>query len=312
VSALLLLAACVPKGRYELTQVQLEATRLAMDTRVAACAQDQHTAEALRFDLEEEVALRQLQLDELDARCGVVEAEVTALRAERALLLDELVQLRDDLEAARATRRGPPPAPVVLPEVARLAREDVLAKITAHERDRLLHERIESANAGTREAFAELVEQGRVAVAEAPTGEAVVVTIPSGLLFQEGFATLSPRGQELVEAVGRALERVPGRAVVVLGHTDDRKAHSADFPSNWERAFTYALAVVRGLQGAGTPASFTAASAGESAPAAPNEEAAGRKANERVELWIRLDPLLTTRFAPTPPEAPAPEEPVEP
>jgi chemotaxis protein MotB len=150
-------------------------------------------------------------------------------------------------------------------------------------------------------AFHDLVAEGRAELDV--RGGATVLRIPTRMLFQEGFTTLSPRGEQIVAAVAEGLANVPGRVVTIEGHTDDVEMPTAEIASNWDRGFSRAVAVLRGLEGA--PAHFVVASFAGTRPIADNTTPEGRERNRRIELVIALDPDLPTAFDPTRAEAPA-------
>lgn len=309
---------CVPKGKHEITEVQLQATRAALSARTAQGIVDGTAADERRVALEAEIARRQLQLDELLARAAIRDVEIVRLEAERLVVVDELNRLEAELGTVRAripvpkpTKKEPvPPAPEPVPEtvvapVATLARAEVTAAIEAHRLEDVDRQRLEAAQVAVMAAFAGLVTDGHAEVE--PRGMATVVRIPTALLFQEGFTTLSPRGAQIVAAASEALKTVAGRRVKVEGHTDDVPVHTAEFASNWERAFSRALAVLRGLEESG--ALLSAASFAGTRPLVGNETAEGRERNQRVELVIEVDPGVVTAFEATPPpeeEPPAP------
>ena len=101
---------------------------------------------------------------------------------------------------------------------------------------------------------------------------------------------------------------MPGLRVTVEGHTDDQPVHTAEFASNWERAFSRAVAVLRGLEASG--ALLSVASFAGTRPLVANDTAEGRERNQRVELVIEVDPGVVTAFEATPPpeDAVTPEE----
>ncbi len=303
---LLALAACVPKGQHEITSVQLSATRTALSAQVQQCAADQQAAEARVAELEAEIALRQAQLDEIVARHALDEeafarhaadlvavlAEVEALKAER----DHLLSL--------VPKRARPETPAGAPAAAA-----VEAAVAAALRDSHAHDVDEARTAAAHEAvvgaFAALVAEGKAEVE--PRGSGTVVRFPTSLLFQEGFTTLSPRGAVVVSAAAEALAGLPGRRVVVEGHTDDAPIHSAAWPSNWERGFSRAVAVLRALEAAGVPA-LSVASYADTRPLVPHDREGAAARNDRVELLVEVDPGLLEAFPTSAPEEEEEEE----
>jgi chemotaxis protein MotB len=306
IAAMLILAGCVPKGTHEVAVVQLEATRTALSARTAQCIEDASAAELAQAALQEEIAARQLQLDELVARGTSRDQDLARLQTERLALLDELARVQGQLEALKAElakrqkgSKGPAPSVPGPPSIVELARDEVSTALIAHHQEEIERERLLAAYSAAKTAFTPLIEQGRAEVL--PRGDHTVVRIPTELLFQEGFSTLSPRGSQIVAEAAQALGAIPGRIVTIEAHTDDRPVHTAEFPSNWERGFAYAVAVLRALEGSDAPARLSAASFADSRPLVPHDSPE-RARNERIELFIRVDPELSERFPPTPPE----------
>jgi len=73
-------------------------------------------------------------------------------------------------------------------------------------------------------------------------GNRTVVTLRAPELFQSGSATVAPGHEALFTAIGRALEAVPGR-IVIIGHTDDQPLRSFKYADNIELSRARAIAV---------------------------------------------------------------------
>jgi type VI secretion system protein ImpK len=115
-----------------------------------------------------------------------------------------------------------------------------------------------------------------------------IVTVRGDGLFAPASATLAPERAALMQRIAAALARTPG-AVIVSGHTDDVPIRTARFPSNWhlseERARTVRdLLVAAGLDGGRVVGEGRA----EAEPVAPNDTAANRALNRRVEITLRV------------------------
>jgi type VI secretion system protein ImpK len=132
------------------------------------------------------------------------------------------------------------------------------------------------------------IARGEVAVADSAGMSTIVIR--SDRLFASGSARLEPGIEAVVLRVADALERVPG-TIVVTGHTDEVPIRTARFPSNWELSTERAASVVKLMAGRLKDASrLRAEGLADSAPAAPNDSAANRARNRRVEIILRSSP----------------------
>jgi type VI secretion system protein ImpK len=132
------------------------------------------------------------------------------------------------------------------------------------------------------------IARGEVAVVDAAGTSTIVIR--SDRLFASGSARLEAGIEPVVVRVAAALERVPG-AILVTGHTDDVPIRTARFPSNWELSTERAASVVKLMAGSlKDPARLRAEGLADSAPAAPNDSAANRARNRRVEIVLRSAP----------------------
>lgn len=128
------------------------------------------------------------------------------------------------------------------------------------------------------------IARGLVRVTERP--DRTVVEINGDGLFGSGSAEVEAGYIPLIERIGDALKGVPGN-VVVAGHTDNQRLLSARFPSNWHLSQARAAAVKDMLAArTGAPARFTAEGRGDTEPLAPNDTAANRAKNRRVDITI--------------------------
>ena len=132
------------------------------------------------------------------------------------------------------------------------------------------------------------IERGEVAVSDTPGASSIVIR--SDRLFASGSARLEASLEPVVLRVAEALERVPG-TILVTGHTDDVPIRTARFPSNWELSTERAASVVKLMAGKlQDPSRLRAEGLADSAPAAPNDSAANRARNRRVEIILRSAP----------------------
>lgn len=307
-----LLASCVTKGRFEVSQIQLDATRAALSTRDAEA---RRAAEAARG-----------REDALEGRIGELETSLQVQQVHQDELTAEVERLTSAL--AEHTLRGqtecpplpepppppegePPPDPVEeAPDVTErrlhvaASLETVRDALDARARARLIAAERNTLHTQVEDAFQSLTDDELAFID--PREEGTVVRFLVAKLYNENQTTLSPLGIELVDRMAVALRQLPAHRLVVVGHTDDRAVHSLVHPSNWELAFAYAAGVVRSLKDAAIPMEMSAESRAGEDPLVPPIDAEARRLNRRVELLL----IPKTIELPEPePSAPAPDEP---
>ncbi len=266
-----LLLSCVTKGSYELVEVQLDATRTALNARSAAYYEDLAERDAQIAALEDELERLRAAHRQLRERQERQVAELDAAREELArlgsrlededgepLIDADVQQLRDALE--RASR-------------AAFQEEQRMARFLSW-RDR----------------FAVLEGAGEVELEL--RGSQTVVRVPTKRIFNEGRVSVSPRGEVLLRDLAVALREGPEHTIEVIAHTDDRPFHTAEFNSSWELGFRQAMTLVRAFEQAGISEGVTAGSAAGKHPIADNATPEGRDRNRRIELVITPRPIL--------------------
>jgi chemotaxis protein MotB len=146
------------------------------------------------------------------------------------------------------------------------------------------------------------------------SGGRIKVDLVDKILFGEGDASISPKGENVLMRVGGVLASVADKKIQVSGHTDDLNISErlvAQYPTNWELAGARATNVVRFLEEkANVPGRrLVAAAYGPWEPISSNKTASGRARNRRIEI------VLTPQLAPAPidgavvAKAAAPEKP---
>ncbi len=103
-------------------------------------------------------------------------------------------------------------------------------------------------------------------------------------LFRSGKSSIRDEYQPLLNKVGEALAKLPGR-VLVTGHTDSVPIKTLRFPSNWhlskERADSVAARLAEII---GDPGRFTVEGMGATQPRVPENPKDAR--NRRVEITL--------------------------
>jgi chemotaxis protein MotB len=229
-----------------------------------------------------------LEKKQLEERVRLLEASSQSLGTERVALLEELDELREAQAALETDVRRLRKAEAELSES--LAARSAELESRSEEVDRL------------RETYEGLVADLE---AEVATGEIEIQQLREGLrlnltqevLFSSGSAEVNASGRVVLAKVAERVREIP-HEVEVQGHTDNVPIHSKRYPTNWELAGARASRVVRLLEERGVaPERLCAVSHGEFAPVAPNDSAAGRAKNRRIE--ITLKPVGAVAAAPT-------------
>jgi chemotaxis protein MotB len=125
-------------------------------------------------------------------------------------------------------------------------------------------ERIAASMSGARKApLQEMRERVEDLVARSPElrdrviarddAEGLGIEFKDALLFDSGSAEVRPEGRRAIAEVARLLGSLPGRAVLVEGHTDEVPIRTAHFHSNWELSSQRAINVLAALEAGGIP-----------------------------------------------------------
>jgi chemotaxis protein MotB len=119
--------------------------------------------------------------------------------------------------------------------------------------------------------------------------EGLRLNVSDEVLFATGSAELDSIGRDVLIKVAGQLKSLSD-FIEVRGHSDDLKIRGSlakVYPSNWELAAARAARVVRLLESQGVPGDRLAAvSLGPNQPVAPNDSAANRARNRRIEIRL--------------------------
>lgn len=129
------------------------------------------------------------------------------------------------------------------------------------------------------------VARGLVTVTETPGR--TTITLRGEGMFGSGSAEVNRDTAPLLERIGDALNTLPGK-VIVVGHTDNTKPGlSARYPSNYDLSKARATSVMNALAArAGPGTRYSAEGRGDAEPVVPNDSAAARARNRRVDLVV--------------------------
>ena len=120
--------------------------------------------------------------------------------------------------------------------------------------------------------------------------EGLGIEFRDALLFDSGSAKLRDQAEPAIGEIARLLEGLPGRPVIVEGHTDDVPINTASFHSNWELSSQRAINVLQALQRSGVARERMSARAyADTRPLSPPAEQdveQRRASNRRVVIRV--------------------------
>lgn len=121
--------------------------------------------------------------------------------------------------------------------------------------------------------------------------EGLVVSLKEVGFFDSGSASIRPASLGAIERLVEVLKSRP-EALRIEGHTDDVPIHNAQFASNWELSTARATEMISVLitRFGLPPEHLSAAGYGQFHPIAPNDTAAGRAQNRRLDVVILAEP----------------------
>lgn len=113
------------------------------------------------------------------------------------------------------------------------------------------------------------------------------ISFEDALLFDFGKAEINSSGLAFLDKIAALAQEISG-LVRVEGYTDNVPIHTYRFPSNWDLSTARAVSVVKYLVEIGKvkPQRLSAVGYGESRPLVPNDSAANRARNRRVEIVL--------------------------
>lgn len=135
-----------------------------------------------------------------------------------------------------------------------------------------------------REALLKEIEEGKLLIRQ--EGSEVIIQILERDSFESGEADLDPAFMPTLEKIGDLVLSIPS-AVIVSGHTDNVPIYTSQYRSNWDLSAARAASVVHVLLEAGVdPKRIMASGHADTQPRAPNDTAANRALNRRIDITL--------------------------
>ena len=266
---------CVKKALYDAQTEQLTTCKRSLGTcgqsgdqlkeQLRLCDQQlaklRETIEATKSRANQDLGELQRSLDDATVLNASLRAELERLGGNVDSLVKEKGALTSSLEAVKAR----------LEELRR-------AQAAAERRTQQMHQLVQR--------FRKMADAGQLAVG-VRRGR-MVLQLPADVLFDSARAALKPAGRQTIVRIATVLRGVRDRQFQVAGHTDDQPIASKNYPSNWYLSVSRAIKVVEILVHAGVkPSVLSASGYGEFDPIVPNDSAANRQRNRRIEIVIQ-------------------------
>lgn len=120
--------------------------------------------------------------------------------------------------------------------------------------------------------------------------EGVYIDIQEAIMFDPGLADLKDNGQETMSRLAGLFELFENE-IIIEGYTDDIPTGGGRFETNWELSVARSVTVLRYLYENHdiAPTRLSARGYGEYRPIVPNDSAANRTLNRRVNIVIVHD-----------------------
>lgn len=120
----------------------------------------------------------------------------------------------------------------------------------------------------------------------------LIITLKDAVPFASGDADLPEQALPVIKKIARIADERSQVLLEIIGHSDDRRIATSQFPSNWELSTARASRVARALIAAGVePVRITAQGLAHFRPKVPNIDERSRGINRRVEIRLSSSPV---------------------
>ncbi len=123
-------------------------------------------------------------------------------------------------------------------------------------------------------------------------GKGIRFVLQDEVLFTPGTAKLRPQFFRVIDSVLGVLKTFPVEELRIEGHTDNTPIRNERYPSNWELSVDRATSVLRYIESKSLydARRLVAVGFGEFRPTVPNDSAANKTKNRRVEIYAAKKP----------------------
>ena len=198
------------------------------------------------------------------------------LKSEREKYLKELAELKSDYERKISGMNK---------EIANLNNElSELQKLNEKQKEEL--ERMEDQAKEIENKLAEEIKKGEITLKR--FHDKLIINIDDKICFDSGSSELKKDVMPALQKITAILVSYPENRIIVEGDTDNVPISTARFRDNWQLSTERALSVLNYLlrEKKLNPTRFSAAGYGEYNPILPNNTAANRSLNRRVDIVV--------------------------
>jgi chemotaxis protein MotB len=268
-------------NRIESLNKELENLKKQHESDRQQCASRIKELESMTDLLKKKGGDRENQLIEenrrLQKRC---ENDLTKLRDELAAERKKNLKELDDLRAAYEKKIAE-----LNKDIANLNNElSNLKRLTDKQKDELA--RMEEQAKELEKQLAEEIQKGDITLKR--YHDRLVIDIGEKISFDSGKADLKKSVMPALEKITAILNNYPENKIIVEGHTDNVPISTSRFRDNWQLSTERALSVLYYIlrEKRLNPSRFSAAGYGEYNPVVPNDTAANKALNRRVEIVV--------------------------
>ena len=282
------------KQRKPAIMIARETAQTAEDARVIAVKRqeeealqkEREAAAAREAEAKKQAALEQQQREQAETERKAEEARRS--QAEAAKALADAARAKAEADQAAAEQRRLQAELIATKEAAERAKAEAAQAQAAAAAEKAQREAAEAerlrqqAELEKQQLRAQLLQQLNAVLETKDTDRGLVVTM-ADVLFDSGQYTLRPAAREKLAKLSGIVLAHPGLRLAAEGHTDS--TGGADFNQRLSVKRAEAVTTYLGGQGVAQDA-LSAEGFGDTLPISPNNTAAGRQQNRRVELIV--------------------------
>ena len=277
-----------PTPVAEVRQQTIDETKQTLEFTDATSDKDELKPSESKDDIER--APIQRQPDSLTPNDIQLETELQALSDMVSTMQQEMAEIIEEVaeKLSEEEQQALDEAQANLEQIDAKVDEIIALEETLEPREVIVEPDYEQTNEDAEKLLQALAPEIRKGLVSIETeNNKIILRIKEKGSFPSGSSTMEGGFLPVINKLKTALHGINGK-IIVSGHTDNIPIKTARFRSNWELSSSRAVTVVHELlkNSRIKQARFTVEGHGAAKPLAPNDSAANRALNRRVELLI--------------------------